>query len=59
MRVDPRDVGLHPGDLGLQGLDARVEFLDRDRIEVLLCKLRQGVAGLARKEIFEVHVVNR
>jgi hypothetical protein len=53
------DVGFHAGNLRLQGFDAGVKFLDRDGVEILFCKLRQGIAGLAGKEIVQVHVVNR
>ena len=48
-------VRFHAGDLGLKGFDARKEFIDRDGIEILLSKLDQRVARLARKEIFQVH----
>ena len=53
------DVGLHAGDLGLQGFDPGVKFVDRNGVEVLFCKLRQRIAGLAREEILEVHRANR
>ena len=59
VRLYAIDMGLHSGDLGLQGFDAGVKFLDRDGIEILFCKLRQRVAGLAREEILEVHQPNR
>ena len=55
MRLCTVDVSFHAGDLGLQGLDAGVEFIDRDGVQILLCKLRQRVARLAREEILEVH----
>ena len=42
-------------DLGFQRFYAGLQLLDRHRIEVLLCKLDQWVAGLARKKFFEVH----
>ena len=59
MRLHTIDMGLHAGDLGLQGFDAGVKFLDRDGVQVLFCKLRQRIAGLAREEILEVHLPNR
>jgi NADPH2:quinone reductase len=48
-------VRLDAGDLGLQALDARLQFVDRERIEVLLAERDQGVVGLAREQLFEVH----
>ena len=53
------DVRFNTRDLGLQGFDASVQLIDRDGIEILLCKLDQGVARLARKEIVQVHGQNR
>lgn len=46
-------------DLGLQCFDPHLQFVDRHRIEVLLCKLDQGIAGLAWEEVIEVHGRNR
>lgn len=59
MRLSSIDVGLHAGDLRLQGEDPGVKLLDRDGVEILFCKLRQRVARLAREEILEVHLLNR
>jgi len=59
MRLCSIDVGLHAGDLRLQGEDAGVKLLDRDGVEILFCKLRQRVARLAREEILEVHQPKR
>ena len=59
MRGSACDVGLDAGDLGLEGLDAGVKLLNRDGVEILLCKLRQRIAGLAREEILEIHPLNR
>lgn len=55
MALDALHVRFDPGDFRLECLDAAYEFLDRHGIEVLLCKLDERVAGLARKEIVEVH----
>jgi len=52
MRFDARD-------LGLEGLDTLLQFLDRHRVEVLPAKLYERVAGLAREKVFEVHGRNR
>lgn len=49
------DMGLHAHDLGLEGLDARLKFLDRHGLEVLFSKFDNGVAGLVWKELFEIH----
>jgi len=59
MRLCSIDVGLHTGDLGLQGKDAGVKLFDGNGVEILFCKLRERVAGLAREEILEVHQSNR
>ena len=59
MRLSSIDVGLHAGDLRLQGADPGVKLLDRDGVEILFCKLRQRVARLAREEILGVHLLNR
>jgi len=59
MRLCSIDVGLHAGDLRLQGLDPGVKLLDRNGVEILFCKLRERVSRLARKEILEVHQPNR
>ena len=42
-------------DLGLQGLDPRLQLLDRHRVEVLPGKRDQRIFGLAWEEFFEVH----
>jgi len=59
MRLRALHVRLHAGDLGPQGLDSSLQLLDRHGIQVLTPKLHQGVAGLAREQIIEVHRVNR
>ena len=59
MRLRPLHVGFDAGDLGLQGLDPRLQLLDRHGVEVLLAKLDQRIAGLAREEVIEVHPRNR
>ena len=55
MSLGAVDVSLHAGDLGFQGFDTRVKLIDRDGVQILLCKFDQGVARLARKEIFQIH----
>ena len=59
-------VGLRPlrmrfdaGDLGFQRLDSGLQLLDGHGVEILFCKLDQRVAGLAWKQIFEIHEANR
>jgi hypothetical protein len=47
------------GDLSPQRLDARLEFLDRNWIEILPRKLNQRIAGLAWEEFFQIHRRNR
>ena len=47
------DVRLDPRDLGLEGFDARPQLLDRDGVEILLCKLGQRVAGFAREKLVQ------
>ena len=42
-------------DFRLQRLDAGLQFLDRHRVEVLLGKLDQRIAGLAWEEVFQIH----
>jgi len=49
-------MSFHPGDLNLEAFDPGLKLLDRHWIQVLLAKLNQRVAGLARKEFVEVHV---
>jgi NADPH2:quinone reductase len=49
------DVSLHAGDLGFQGFDTSVKLIDRDGVQILLCKFDQRIARLARKEIFQIH----
>ena len=48
-------VRFNAGDLCLQGFDTRLEFLNGHGVEVLPGKLDQRVAGLAWKEVFQVH----
>lgn len=55
MSLRPSHVSLDPGDLGLQGLDTSMELLDRHGIEILLGKLHQWVARLAREKLLEIH----
>ena len=55
MRLGTVHMGFDAGDLRLQRLDPGVELLDRNGVEVLLGELHEGIAGLAREEILEVH----
>jgi len=52
---DPRNMCFDSGDLGFQRFDAGVKFLDRERVEVLLGKLGQRIAGLGWKKIVQIH----
>jgi NADPH2:quinone reductase len=45
----------HPLDFPLQRRDPFLKLLDRKRVEVLLDQQHQRIAGLARKELVEVH----
>ena len=58
MSLCPLHMLFDAGNLVLQGHDPRLELLDRQRIEILLAKLLQGIAGLAREEIVEIHRSN-
>src|SRR5205085_3829823 len=49
------DLGADPGDLAFQSLDALLELLDRQRIEILLHQQGERVAGLAWEELVQVH----
>ena len=55
MGLDALNMGLDAANFGLQRLDARVELLDRQWIEVLPRQLGQRVFGLAREEVFHIH----
>jgi len=46
---------LDPSDFGLQRLDPLLELVDREWIEVLLAERDQGVVGLVREQLVEVH----
>ena len=59
MDLGPLHMGFDPGDLGLQSLDSGVQLLDRNRVEILLGKLDQWIAGFAREEVFQVHATGR
>lgn len=50
-------MGLYPDNLGLERLNSRLKFLDRQWVEVLFSKFDERVAGLVWKELFEVHRV--
>lgn len=59
MRLGALHMGVDSGNLGPQGLDAGLQLLDGQGVEVLPGKLHQRVAGLAREEVFQVHGVCR
>lgn len=44
-----------PGDLGLERGDALVEFLDRERVEVLHRELAEQIVLATRKILVGVH----
>ena len=46
---------LNARDLGFERFDARLQLLDRQGIQILFGELDQGVARLAREQVFEVH----
>ena len=46
-------------DFRLQYLYARIQFVDRERIEILLGKRDERVAGCLGKEVFQVHKADR
>jgi hypothetical protein len=48
-------VGFYARDLLLERLDALVELVDRQRIEILLLQLLERILRLVRKEFVEVH----
>ena len=55
MSLGALHVRLDAVDLGLEGLDPLLQFLDRHRVEVLPAERDERVVGLAREEVFEVH----
>ncbi len=55
MVLRPFHVVLDPGDFNFQRFDARLELLDRHRVEVLLRERDQRVVGLAWEKVVEVH----
>ena len=52
MRLDARD-------LGLQCLDARLQLLDRYRVEVLAPERDERIVRLAREKVVQIHGANR
>jgi hypothetical protein len=52
-------VRFNPADLGRQRFVAGGELLDSHRVEVLLPKFDQRIAGFAGKKIVEIHGPNR
>ena len=59
MALRPLHMGLDPRDLNLERFDPRVELLDRHGIKVLLGKLNERVARLAREKLIQIHAQNR
>ena len=55
VRLCPRHVCLDARDLDSEAFDPRLEFLHRHGIEVLLSELDKRVAGLAGKQVVQVH----
>ena len=43
------------GDLFLQRFASRLQFVDRQRVEILFPKLGEGILRLVGKKIVEVH----
>lgn len=55
VRAGGVDTGANTGDLGFELDDARMEFVDRQRVEILGEKLVQWVLRPSRKQVVEVH----
>ncbi len=55
MSQDALHVDFDTRNFGLEGLDPRLELLDRQRVEILPGKLDQRVARLGGEELFQVH----
>ncbi len=55
MGLRPLDVRLDAGDFRFESFDPRLELVDGHGVQVLLCKLSERVARLAREEVLEVH----
>lgn len=53
------DMRLDPVDLRLERGNPFVEFMNGKWIEILTCKLGQGVAGLAWEELLDIHDTKR
>ncbi len=51
----PLHVAFDAGDFNFERLDPLVQFLDRHRIEVLLCKRDEGIIGLAWEKVVQIH----
>jgi 2,3-bisphosphoglycerate-independent phosphoglycerate mutase len=49
------DLSSDAGDLGLQGLDPRVQFFDRERVEILSAERDERVVGAAGQDFFRIH----
>ena len=55
VRSGEGDAGATAGDLRFQRGDARVEFVRRQRVEILLRDFRERVLWLGREKIVTVH----
>ena len=55
MTLGPLHMGFDPRYLNLERADARLELLDRHRIEILLGELDERVARLAWEEFVQIH----
>ena len=44
-----------PRDFGFENGDPRVEFVDRKRIEILLCQQRQRIVGATGEKLVDIH----
>ena len=55
MRRHTLDMRLDAGDLGFQGLDAFLEFVHAQRVEILPSELDQRVARFRWEEIVDIH----
>ena len=55
MRLGASHVSFHTRNLCLQAFDAGTKLLDRQGVQVLLCKLDERVARLAGEQLVQVH----
>ncbi len=55
VRLSALHVRLDARDLGFEDLNALLELGDRHGVEVLLAERDEGIVGLAREKVFQVH----